>query len=141
MEVMLGNGYTNGWLSDQINRFFNETQWAPEANVPPRADIVEHSDGYHFYFEMPGIKADSADVRVEDGRLVIEAERKRPEWPKEAEVHLAERTYGPMRRVFTMPKDASVEGISATYRDGVLEVTVAKKPEAKPTKIKVNVAN
>ena len=50
-----------------------------------------------------------------------------------------ERSYGTIRRAFTMPDDASADGIKATYRDGVLEVTVAKKPESKPTRIKVNV--
>ena len=72
---------------------------------------------------------------------LVEAERKQPEWPKDAEVHLSERSYGTVRRSFSMPEDASAEGIKATYRDGVLEVTVAKKPEAKPTRIKVNVEN
>jgi HSP20 family protein len=80
-------------------------------------------------------------VQVEDDNLVIEAERKRPEWPKDSAIHVSERSYGTMRRAFTMPEDASAEGIKATYRDGVLEVTVAKKPQAKPTKIKVEVEN
>jgi HSP20 family protein len=103
--------------------------------------VVEHSEGYHFYFDMPGIKAESVEVRVEDGELVVEAERKRPEWPKDAEVHISERGYGKLARAFSLPEDASHDGIKATYRDGVLEVAVAKKPEAKPTKIKVNVEN
>ncbi len=145
MDVVIGNGYSNGWLYDRVNRLnrlFNEAGWThSEADLVPRSDVVEHGEGYHFYFEMPGIKADSVQVQVEDGNLVIEAERKRPEWPKEAEIHVAERSYGTMRRAFTMPEDASADGIKATYRDGVLEVTVAKKPEAKPTKIKVNVEN
>jgi HSP20 family protein len=147
MEVVLGNGYANGWLYDRmnrLNRLFNETaRTASESqgHVLPRTDVIEHSEGYHFYFDMSGIKADSVNVQVEDGRLMVEAERKQPEWPKEAEVHLSERSYGTMRRSFAMPEDASAEGIKATYRDGVLEVTVAKKPEAKPTKIKVNVEN
>jgi HSP20 family protein len=147
MEVVLGNGYANGWLYDRmnrLNRIFNEagrTAAESQSHVLPRADVIEHGEGYHFYFEMPGIKADSVNVQVEDGRLMVEAERKQPEWPKDAEVHLSERSYGTMRRTFTMPEDASAEGIKATYRDGVLEVTVAKKPEAKPTKIKVNVEN
>lgn len=147
MEVVLGNGYANGWLYDRMNRLnqlFNEagrTAAEPQGHVRPRTDVIEHSEGYHFYFEMPGIKADSVNVQVEDGRLTVEAERKQPEWPKDAQVHLSERSYGTMRRTFTMPEDASAEGIKATYRDGVLEVTVAKKPEAKPTKIKVNVEN
>ena len=145
MDLLIGNGYTNGWLYDrvnQLNRLFNEgNRVATEAHLVPRSDVVEHGEGYHFYFEMPGIKADSVQVQVEDDNLVIEAERKRPEWPKDSAIHVSERSYGTMRRAFTMPEDASAEGIKATYRDGVLEVTVAKKPEAKPTKIKVEVEN
>ena len=67
---------------------------------------------------MPGLKKDSVDVRVEDGHLIVEAERVRPELPKEAQVHLSERTYGPIRRTFKMPEDALTDGISASYRDG-----------------------
>jgi HSP20 family protein len=151
MEVVLGNGYANGWLYDRmnrLNRLFNEAgllgeagRTAQGAHVTPRADVVENSEGYHFYFDMPGIKADAVNVRVEDGSLLIETERKRPEWSKDAEIHVAERSYGPIRRAFTMPEDASADAIKAIYRDGVLEVAVAKKPEAKPTKIKVNVEN
>ncbi|HZO81798.1 MAG TPA: Hsp20/alpha crystallin family protein [Candidatus Binataceae bacterium] len=138
---MLGDGYANGWLYDRLNRFFNDVPWVPETERRPATDVIEDGEGYHFYFEMPGIKADSVEVRVEDGRLVIEAERKRPEWPKDAQVHVAERTWGKLTRAFVLPEDASHDAIKATYRDGVLEVTVAKKPEAKPTKIKVNVEN
>jgi HSP20 family protein len=147
MEVVLGNGYANGWLYDRmnrLNRLFNEAGWTvPESKneVIPRADVIEHGEGYDFYFDMPGIKADSVNVEVEDGRLTVEAERKQPERAKDAEVHLSERSYGTIRRTFTMPEDASADGIKATYRDGVLEVAVAKKPEAKPTRIKVNVEN
>lgn len=146
MDVVLGNGYANGWLYDRvnrINRLFNDAGWAiPETNqVKPQADVIEDADGYHFYFDMPGIKADSVELRVEDGRLIIETERKRPEWSKDAEVHVSERSYGRIHRAFELPEDASADGIKATYRDGVLEVTVAKKPESKPTRIKVNVEN
>lgn len=145
MDTVLGNGYANGWLYDRmnrLNRLFNEAGLTvPQTHVRPRADVVEDGEGYHFYFDMPGIKADSVNVQVEDGNLVIETERKRPQWSKDAEIHVSERSYGTMRRAFAMPEDASADGIKATYRDGVLEVTVAKKPEAKPTRIKVNVEN
>ncbi|HVA68512.1 MAG TPA: Hsp20/alpha crystallin family protein [Candidatus Binataceae bacterium] len=141
MEIVMGNGYANGWLLNRINRLRSEMDWQPESATSPATDVVEHEDGYHFYFEMPGIKPDSVDVRVEEGRLVVEAERKRPEWPKEAEIHLAERTYGRTMRAFALPDDANSENITAAYRDGVLEVTVPKKPGAKPTRIKINFAN
>ncbi len=90
---------------------------------------------------MAGIKSESVDVRVEDGNLIVESERKRPEWSKDAQVHVSERAYGTMRRAFTMPEDASHEGIKAAYKDGVLEVTLPKRPESKPFKIKVEFEN
>ena len=100
--------------------------------------MIEDKDRYHFYFEMPGLKKDSIDARVEDGRLIVAAERKRPEWRKETEVHLTERGYGTIRRAFELPNDASHNKIEASYRDGVLEVTVEKKPESKSAKIQIN---
>ena len=136
MELWLENG--NGLWRDAVRGFFKEAEEKPE--MPP-TDVVEDRDGYHFYFEMPGLKSDSIDVRVEDETLVVEAERKQPEWPKDAEIHRAERRYGKVRRGFRLPEDASRDAISAAHRDGVLEVTVAKRPEAKPVKVKVEYKN
>jgi HSP20 family protein len=139
MGVLMTNGLNrDDSLLRHWNVLWNELEPARKA---PAADVVEDADAYHFYFEMPGIASESVDVRVEDEHLIAEAERKRPQWPKDAEVHLAERTYGTMRRAFTMPDNASHEGIKASYKDGVLEVTVPKRPESKPFKIKVDFEN
>jgi HSP20 family protein len=145
MEVTLlnTNQMPNGWLASQLNGFWKDLArdfdgHNANAHARPTADIVEDTDSYHFSFEMPGLKKDSVDVRVEDGHLLVEAERTRPELPKEAQVHLSERTYGPIRRTFKMPEDALTDGINASYRDGILDVRVPKKPETKPLRIKVN---
>jgi HSP20 family protein len=145
MEVTLlnPNHLPNGWLATQLNGIWKDFArdldgHTANTHVRPAADIVEDTDNYQFSFEMAGLKKDSVDVRVEDGHLIIEAERVRPELPKEAQVHLNERTYGPIRRSFKMPEDALTDGISASYRDGILEVRVPKKPETKPLRIKVN---
>lgn len=87
---------------------------------------------------MAGLTNESIDARVAKGRLLVAAECKRPEWPQETEVHIAERSYGVIRRAFELPDDASRDGIEANYKDGVLEVTVAKKPEFKSAKILIN---
>ena len=140
MEVLMRNGLTHdNSLLRNWNVLWNELE--PARRGQPAADVVEDADAYHFYFEMAGIKSESVDVRVEDGNLVVEADRKQPEWSKDAEVHLSERAYGSMRRAFTMPDDAGHDGIKAAYKDGVLEVTVPKRPESKPFKIKVEVEN
>lgn len=136
MELWLENG--TGLWRNGLSGFFKETEERP---VMPPTDVVEDRDGYHFYFEMPGVKSDSIDVRVDAGTLVVEAERKQPEWPKDAEIYRAERRYGRVRRGFRLPEDASPDAITAAYRGGVLEVTVAKRPEAKPVKVKVECQN
>ena len=144
MEVRMlnTNQMPEGWLASQLTGIWKDL--AGDLNGPsaahftPSTDIVEDAETYQFYFEMPGLKSESVDVRVEEGRLIIEAERVRPEWAKDATVHLSERTYGAMRRSFKFPEDALTDGISASYRDGVLNVRVPKKPETKPLRIKVN---
>jgi len=138
MELRYENGLVgNRWLLDNMNGIFREL--GPQnRRVAPPTDVVEDQDAYHFYFEMAGLTTDSIEVRVEDGHLVVEAERKRPEWPQETAVRVAERAYGTIHRVFEMPKDASHDHVHATYKDGVLAVTVDKRPESKPVKIQIN---
>jgi HSP20 family protein len=139
MEVRFGNGWAGrGWVFDpRTVGLFMQSDTTAGHMVPP-VDVIEDKDAYHFYFEMPGLKNESIDARVEDGQLMVEAERKRPEWPQETEVHIAERSYGAIRRAFELPKDASHDKVKASYQDGVLEVTVEKKPESKSAKILIN---
>jgi len=144
MELVLANGWNgNQWMFDSLIRFRRAIDEAAgdqptcEHMVPP-ADVVEDKDAYHFYVEMPGLKDSSIDVHVEDDRLMVAAERKRLEWSQETGVHVAERNYGTIRRAFRLPLNGSRDGIRAAYTDGILEVTVEKRPESKPVKIQVN---
>jgi HSP20 family protein len=138
MELRYENGWTgNGWLFDRMNGVAQEMARTPRRITPP-VDVVEEKDGYHFYFEMPGLKNDAFDVRVEHGSLIVTAERKQPEWANDARVHVAERGYGTFRRAFELPEDASPDRVHAAYKEGVLEIIVEKRPELKPVKIQVN---
>src|SRR5277367_3693171 len=81
MEVRM-NGFTpNDSLLRHWNVLWNELE--PARKTGPAADVVEDADSYHFYFEMAGIASESVDVQVEDGSLILQAERKRPEWSKD----------------------------------------------------------
>jgi HSP20 family protein len=138
MEVRFENGWNGqNWMADRMNAWLRETNNA-ERYWTPRADVTEDRDTYHFHVEIPGLKSDSIEVRVEDGTLMIAAERKRAEYPEGTEVHRTERHYGPIRRAFALPKDASHDKVRASYTDGVLELTVEKRPESKPVKIQIN---
>ena len=133
--------YENGWngMFDRVNQLMKDfTPPAPARHLRPAVDVVEDKDGYRFYFEVPGLKNESIDVRVENGKLILTAERRRPEWSKETAVHVAERAYGSIGRSFALPEDAAQDRVGASYKDGVLEVKVEKRPEAKPVKIQVN---
>jgi HSP20 family protein len=138
MDVLTDNGVVNGgWLFERMqNGLFNGMASEFERISPP-VDVVEDNDGYHFTIELPGLKADSLEVKVEDGTLVINGERNERAWAKDARVHRAECHYGRIHRAFRLPEDVGHDTIKAAYKDGVLEVTIAKRPEAKAVKVEV----
>ncbi len=140
MELWVDNGWTgNGPWRGALDGLLRES--GATDHIVPAADVTEDPNGYHFYFEIPGMTSESIDVRVEDDSLVVEAERKRPEWAKDTEIHRTVRFYGRVHRSFRLPEDARHEDIRAAYREGVLEVTVGKRPEAKPIRVKVEREN
>jgi len=144
MEVWLNNdvwsgGRPNQWFFNRVNELVNPERSAvrPDHEVPS-ADVVESEDGYHFYFEMPGVKADTLAVRIDDGALIVEAERPRPEYPEKSTMHRSERHFGKFYRAFRLPEQYASEQVTANYKDGVLELKIAKPAQAKPVKIQVN---
>jgi len=136
MDVLVDNGFANsGWLSQRVNGLFNGL--SSDERILSPVDIVEESANYRFSIDLPGLKSDSLEVKVEDGTLVISAERQEPAWAKDARVHRAERQYGRIRRAFRLPGDLGHDAIKAAYKDGVLEVTIAKRPEATAVRVEV----
>ena len=140
MELVSGRLANGGWLFGRVNGIFNGLASEFEPISPP-VDVVEDHNGYRFSFELPGLKSDSLEVKVEDETLVINAERIEPAWAKEGRVHRAERHYGRIHRAFRLPSDVGHDTIKAAYKDGVLEVTIAKLPEAKAVKVEVAYTN
>jgi HSP20 family protein len=139
MEVVFENGSSGkSWVFDpRTPGLFRQPDATPSYMVPS-VDVIEDKDAYHFYFEMPGLTNESIDACVKDGHLRVAAERTRPEWPQQTKVRVAERGYGKIDRAFELPNDASHQKIEAVYKNGVLEVTVDKKPESKSAKIQIN---
>ena len=141
MDLLIDNDLVNGgWLFDRVNGLLNGR--ASEVGpISPPVDVVEDHDGYRFSIDLPGLKSDSLEVKVEDGALVINAERSEPAWAKDARVHRAERHHGRIRRAFRLPADVGQDAIKAAYKDGVLEVAITKRPEAKAARVEVTYSN
>jgi HSP20 family protein len=108
------------------------------AGVPVRMDIVETPESFKISAELPGMEKDSIRVTVHDDILTISGERKQPE-ETDRNVVWAERRWGNFSRSFRLPDTVDKSGVSADYKNGVLEVTIAKKEEQKPQEIEVKI--
>jgi HSP20 family protein len=108
--------------------------------VPP-VDIYEDENSISLRLEIPGMKQEDLDIRLENNTLTVRGERKFEKEEKEENFHRIERRYGSFSRSFTLPNTVDTENVSADYKDGVLEISLAKRAETKPKQIKVGVGS
>ena len=136
-------------VQDRLNRVFDEAfrgaprgsnedsalggQWAPAV------DIFEHEGNLVLKAELPGIEPKDVDVSVENNVLTLRGERKFETEVKRDKYHRVERVYGTFSRSFTLPNVVDTDKIKADYKDGVLQVTLPQREEAKPKQIQVAV--
>jgi len=113
------------------------TDGATSSFVPP-VDVYEDENAIVLKLEVPGMKADDIDIRMENNKLQVRGERKFESEQKQENFLRVERRYGTFLRSFTLPSTIDGEKIEAGYVDGVLTITLAKRPEAQPKQIKVN---
>ena len=106
----------------------------------PAVDVFEKDDTLFFRAELPGFEKDAIDVRVEEGTLVLSGERKRDVEANEGGLYRLERAYGRFTRRFRLPEGYDASKVNASYKNGLLEVSLPKAEEAKPRKIEVNAA-
>ena len=106
----------------------------PVINVGTTPDTVE------VMALAPGLDANALQLSVDRGLLIISGERKAdvPEAQDATTVYAQERFAGNFRRVVSLPEDADPAKVEATYRDGILRVTVAKRESSKPRRIEVS---
>ena len=106
----------------------------------PPVDIFEDKDGVGLNAELPGMKKDDIELRVENNVLTLQGERKRENETNEEGYFRSERAYGTFSRSFSLPTSVDTSKIGAEYKDGVLSVSLPKAEEAKPKQIDVKVA-
>ena len=134
-------------LQDRMNRLFrdNFAESREEAltttGFAPAVDVYEDEHNVTLKIEVPGIEEKDIDVRIENNLLTVHGERKFEKEEKEENYRRIERQYGSFTRSFTLPNTVDSEKVNANYEKGVLQVTLAKKAEAKPKQIKVNVGS
>jgi HSP20 family protein len=107
------------------------------ATWSPAVDVSETAEAYAFTAELPGMKPEAVVIEVKDNTLTIKGERPSISLKEGERFHHRERPSGRFARVFRLPKPVAADGVEATYRDGILSVTVPLRVEAKSRRILV----
>jgi len=94
-------------------------------------DVYEEKDDVVVKADMPGLKKEEIEVNLSGNTLTITGERKKSEEVKEKSYYRAERSYGMFRRSVELPADVQADKVTASFKDGVLEIRLPKSEEAK----------
>jgi HSP20 family protein len=105
----------------------------------PAIDVYESKENILVIADIPGVTRDDIEVTVEGDTLIIKGAKKLDEKSEEQERIRAERFYGSFNRALTLPGEIDAARVTATYRNGVLELTLPKKEEYTPKQIKIDV--
>lgn len=136
-------------LFEHLFRGFEEAFGLPEAarrerragTTVPSVDIAETDDELQVSVDLPGLEEKDLEVTVEDDTLTVRGEKKQEREEKKRDYHLVERSYGEFSRSIPLPRGIDRDRVKATFKNGVLKVSLAKTPEAKSNRRVIPVAS
>ena len=148
-------------LRNQVDRLFHDFQtgflqapsyrslldiepfWRREFgfNVTPAIDIVEKDKAFEVTAELPGLDVKDIDIKLANGMLTIKGEKQEQKEEKTKDRYVSERRYGSFRRSLQVPGSVDAGKIEASYKSGVLTVTLPKSPDAQNNQKKIPVTS
>ncbi len=134
----------NSWFDSAFDRLFpdvwptlvRDSEQVTHAFLP-RVDIREREDGIVLSAEIPGVDKDAVKVEVKDRMLTLSGEKRHELEENQQGLYRSERSYGAFKRTFALPETVDADKISARFENGVLWLTLPKKPEAKARQISI----
>jgi HSP20 family protein len=133
-------------LQNRLNSIFNDfaqpnvdDESLTMGNFIPAVDVYENAQQVVLRLEVPGIRQEDLDVKLENQTLTVKGERKFEKDEKEENFHRIERRYGSFTRTFTLPQTIDTGTVKANSENGVLTISLAKKEAAKPKQVKVEI--
>ncbi|HUP80907.1 MAG TPA: Hsp20/alpha crystallin family protein [Pirellula sp.] len=133
-------------LRDELDTLFDLPFWSSFGRQTqllsgwtPALDLYQNNDDMIAMIELPGMRKEDIEISLHDGMLTISGERKTQTQEGE-QAERTERYIGKFRRSITLPSRVDTNKVSATYKDGILTITLPKAEEAKPKQIPVNVS-
>ncbi len=131
-------------LRERMNRLFEDafTSRGDEKDLvasswSPSVDIYETENEIVLTAEIPGVDEKNIEIKLEDNTLSLKGERNFEKETKEENYHRIERAYGSFYRSFTIPRNIDQDNIKAESENGILRISMPKKPELKPKKVKI----
>lgn len=121
------------------------SSWRPPAELPlwssarlfPLLNVSDTGTQYVVTAEIPGIKTEDLDIKIEGDTLTIKGERKAVDGGQNASYHRRERALGVFQRSLTLPKTVDPDNVKATYKDGILTIVLTKSAAAVPRQITI----
>jgi HSP20 family protein len=130
-------------MRDDVDRlfdtFFGRENEAYDNYWRPAIDIEENNGNLMVRAEIPGMSKEEIKVAVKDNLLTISGERKRENESKDKTYYRVERCYGQFQRMIRLPAEVDADKVKATYKDGVLHITLPKPESMKPKQIDVEI--
>ncbi len=134
-------------IQDRVGRVLNdfygrrgEEDVMRRGSWMPPVDIMQKGHDIVLKAELPDMKREDIDIRVENNTLTISGDKKFDQEVKEEDYHRIERTYGRFSRSFSLPATIDTEKVAAEYKNGVLTIRLPMREEAKPKQIEVKVS-
>lgn len=122
------------WLK-QVNQAFDAS--ANDASWTPSVDIEEYKDKFVIYADVPGVDLANVEITLEKGVLKLSGTREARAENSEVESRRLERSNGRFQRSFTLPDTADGDAVSASGKNGVLEIVIPKRAQVQPRRITV----
>ena len=133
-------------MHGRLNRLFDDFGRRSDDEGIERGDWMPPVDIYQtdqhevvLKAEIPGLKKEDIDLRVEQNTLAIAGQRREEKSVQKEHYHRVERTYGSFHRSFSLPSTIDTEKVRAEYKDGVLTVTLPLREDSKPKQITVDI--
>jgi len=133
-------------IQDEMNRLFDDLfgrsvlrTGLTEGVWSPSVDVSEDKDNVIIRAEMPGMFKDDVKISIQENVLTLKGEKKQEKEEKDKNYHRIERSYGSFCRSFQLPTSIKSDKVEASYKDGVLSVTLPKTEEVKPKEIPISI--
>lgn len=111
--------------------------WEEGGIWSPATDLIDKKDKLIARIELPGVEKENVKISLSENNLTVQGEIEKDKETKKEDYYCCERAYGTYSRTISLPTEIDQDKIKAKFKDGILEITMPKKPEKKPKEINI----